>query len=58
MTLRIAAIAAICVGVALCAFDRTGASDTLQQRGAYLVIRRETRSRRWNWPAASRSMTV
>jgi mono/diheme cytochrome c family protein len=37
MTLRIAAIAAICVGVALCAFDRTGASDTLAQRGAYLV---------------------
>jgi len=37
LTLRIAAIAAICVGVALCVFDRTGASDTLQQRGAYLV---------------------
>jgi mono/diheme cytochrome c family protein len=34
---RIAAIVAISLVAALFAFDRTGASDTLRQRGAYLV---------------------
>jgi mono/diheme cytochrome c family protein len=34
---RIAAITAICVGAALLMFDRTGSTETLVQRGAYLV---------------------
>jgi mono/diheme cytochrome c family protein len=35
--MRITAVAAIYIGAMLLAFDRTGAADTLLQRGAYLV---------------------
>ena len=35
--MRIAAITAICVGAMLLVFDRTGSTETLVQRGAYLV---------------------
>ena len=35
--MRIAAIIAICVGATLLVFDRTGSTETLVQRGAYLV---------------------
>src|SRR5438552_7663215 len=35
--MRIAAIAAICVGATLLVFDGIGATETLVQRGAYLV---------------------